>query len=70
MYNITCLFNERIIVPSIPGFGYSTPLTKTIDAAETAQYFDALMRFIHNDQDCEYFIHGNLYKYLLYNQFY
>ena len=48
-----------IIVPSIPGYGYSTPLTKPVDAFETSQYFDALMRFVHNDPKVEYFIHGN-----------
>jgi hypothetical protein len=46
-----------IIVPSIPGFGFSTPLTKPIDYIDTAMLFDALMRFVHSE-DVEYFIHG------------
>jgi hypothetical protein len=44
-------------VPSIPGYGYSTPLKKPVDVVDTAQYFDALMRFLHGN-DCEYFAHG------------
>ena len=47
-----------IVVPSIPGFGYSTPLERPIDAIDSAQYFDALMRFIHNDPNVTYFVHG------------
>ena len=47
-----------IVVPSIPGFGYSTPLDKLIDSVETAQYFDALMRFVNKDENTQYFIHG------------
>lgn len=47
-----------IIVPSIPGYGYSTPLRRPFDVVDTAQYFDALMRFVHNDADSEYFVHG------------
>lgn len=46
-----------IIVPSIPGYGYSTPLKKPFDFIDTAQYFDALMRFVHNE-NVQYFIHG------------
>jgi microsomal epoxide hydrolase len=47
-----------IIVPSIPGYGYSTPLNKKIDIIDTAQLFDALMRHIHSNDDCKYFVHG------------
>lgn len=47
-----------IVVPSIPGFGYSTPLDKPFDAVDAAQNFDALMRFIHDDQNVTYYIHG------------
>ncbi len=47
-----------IVVPSLPGYGYSTPLTKNADQLDTAQYFDALMRFIHDDPNCRYFVHG------------
>jgi juvenile hormone epoxide hydrolase len=47
-----------IIVPSIPGYGYSTPLNKPLDTIDTAHYFDALMRFIHNETQLEYFVHG------------
>jgi hypothetical protein len=47
-----------IIVPSIPGYGYSTPLTKPVDQVETAQLFDALMRFVHGDSNCQYYLHG------------
>jgi juvenile hormone epoxide hydrolase len=46
-----------IIVPSIPGYGYSTPLSKIVDTVDTARYFDALMRYIHGDS-VKYFIHG------------
>lgn len=47
-----------IIIPSIPGFGYSTPLDKPIDAVDTAQYFDALIRLVNNDENVKYFVHG------------
>ena len=46
-----------IIIPSIPGYGYSTPLNKPVDILETAQLFDALMRYIHGE-NCEYYVHG------------
>jgi microsomal epoxide hydrolase len=48
----------NIIVPSIPGYGYSTPLNRPFDYVDTAQYFDALMRLIHGD-NVQYFMHGN-----------
>ena len=48
-----------IIVPSIPGYGYSTPLRKPVDQVETAQLFDAMMRFVHHDSNCQYYVHGN-----------
>ena len=47
-----------IIVPTIPGYGYSTPLDRPLDSTDTAQLFDALMRFTHGDENCRYFIHG------------
>jgi microsomal epoxide hydrolase len=34
----------KIIVPSIPGYGYSTPLNRIVDFADTAFLFDAIMR--------------------------
>ena len=34
----------KIIVPSIPGYGYSTPLNHVVDIADTAILFDAIMR--------------------------
>lgn len=34
----------RIFVPSIPGYGYSTPLRRVVDCVDTALLFDALMR--------------------------
>ena len=46
-----------IIVPSIPGYGYSTPLNKPVDILETSQLFDALMRYVHGES-CEYYVHG------------
>jgi len=46
-----------IVVPSIPGYGYSVPLTKPVDVFETARLNDALMRKLFGD-DVEYFIHG------------
>lgn len=52
-----------IIVPSIPGFGLSTPLYKSIDSVETAQYFDALLRFVNNDENTEYFVHGIFFNF-------
>ena len=51
-------YSFDITVPSIPGFGYSTPLDKPIDVPDTAQHFDALMRFIHDNDNVEYYIHG------------
>ena len=35
----------RIYVPSIPGYGFSTPLKRMVDLPDTALLFDALMRF-------------------------
>jgi microsomal epoxide hydrolase len=46
-----------IIVPSIPGYGYSTPLNKIFDTVDAALYFDAMMRYIHGE-DVKYFVHG------------
>lgn len=34
----------RIFVPSIPGYGYSTPLKRILTSADTAFLFDAIMR--------------------------
>lgn len=50
-----------IIIPSIPGYGYSTPLDKPLDTTDTAMLFDALMRHLHCDQ-AHYFIHGEVFK--------
>jgi pimeloyl-ACP methyl ester carboxylesterase len=46
-----------IVVPTIPGFGYSTPLNRVFEGVDTALHFDALMRYIHGE-DCQYFAHG------------
>lgn len=51
----------NIIVPSIPGYGYSMPLNRPFDYVDTAQHFDALMRLIHGE-DVQYFAHGIFYK--------
>jgi hypothetical protein len=34
----------KIFVPSIPGYGYSTPLNRVVDTIDTAILFDAIMR--------------------------
>jgi hypothetical protein len=60
----------EIIVPSIPGYGYSIPLTRPLDAVDTAQYFDALMRYLFNDNNCQYFIHGVSFKNLILKYFF
>ncbi len=44
-----------IIVPSIPGYGYSTPLDRPIDVQDTAQLFDAMMRYLHGE-NVKYFV--------------
>ena len=46
-----------MIIIIIYDAGYSTPLKKPFDFIDTAQYFDALMRFVHNE-NVQYFIHG------------
>lgn len=46
-----------IVVPNIPGYGFSVPLDKPVDTIETAQLFDALMRHLHGE-NCKYFVHG------------
>ena len=46
-----------IIVPSIPGYGYSSPLDRPFDVTDTALLFDALMRFTHGE-NVKYFVHG------------
>lgn len=46
-----------IIVASIPGYGFSSPLTKPINVYEAAILFDALMRHIYNE-NVKYLIHG------------
>jgi hypothetical protein len=48
-----------IIVPTIPGFGYSMPLNKPFDPVEAGLSFDALMRYIHGEK-IEYYIHGEV----------
>ena len=47
----------NIVVPSIPGFGYSNPNNKIVDPLDTALLFDALIRFLHGEK-AAYFIHG------------
>ena len=37
----------KIIVPSIPGYGYSTPLNHVVDYVDTAFLFDAIMRLFN-----------------------
>ena len=34
----------KIIVPSIPGYGYSTPLNRVVDLVDSSILFDAIMR--------------------------
>jgi hypothetical protein len=51
-----------IIVPSIPGYIYSAPLDRPIDAQDTAQLFDALMRYLHGE-NAFYFVHGKITVY-------
>jgi hypothetical protein len=46
-----------IIVPSIPGYGFSTPLNRPFDYVDASQYYDALMRLVHGE-NVQYFIHG------------
>lgn len=46
-----------IIVPSIPGYGYSTPLNRPFDAADVARVYDALMRHLFGE-NCVYYVHG------------
>ena len=50
-------YSFDIVVPSIPGYGFSTPLNKPLDIIHAAQYFDAIMRLLHGESS-EYFIHG------------
>lgn len=50
-------YNYDIIVPTIPGYGYSTPLDRPLDTSDTAFIFDGLMRFLHGEKAL-YFIHG------------
>ena len=46
-----------IVVPSIPGYGYSTPLDRPLDSTDAALLFDAIMRYLHGE-NCKYNIHG------------
>lgn len=46
-----------IIIPSIPGYGYSSPLNEPVTLLEVSRYFDALMRSTHGES-VQYFIHG------------
>jgi microsomal epoxide hydrolase len=46
-----------IIVPSMPGFAYSTPLTKIFDLFDIARTYDGLMRHLFGENS-RYFIHG------------
>ena len=50
-------YSLDIVVPSIPGYHFSTPLNKPIDAIDTAILFDGLMRFLHGE-NCFYYAHG------------
>lgn len=50
-------FNYDIVVPTIPGYGFSTPLEQPMDTTDTAFIFDALMRFLHGEK-VRYFVHG------------
>ena len=48
-----------IVVPSLPGFGYSTPLHVPLSHVNMARYIDALLRYLHAYNDTlEYAIHG------------
>jgi hypothetical protein len=47
-----------IIVPTIPGYGYSTSLDRPLDTLDTAQLFDGIMRYSHGES-VKYFVHGN-----------
>ncbi|CAF0742827.1 unnamed protein product [Brachionus calyciflorus] len=47
----------NIIVPSIPGYGYSNPTEKVLDAFDTAMFYDAIMR-LENGENTEYYVHG------------
>ena len=46
-----------ILVPSIPGYDYSTPLNEKFNVVDTARLYDALMRHLFGDE-CKYFVHG------------
>jgi hypothetical protein len=46
-----------IVVPSIPGYAFSTPLKKPNDVVDTARLYDGLMRHLFGN-DCKYFVHG------------
>ncbi|RNA14864.1 epoxide hydrolase 1 [Brachionus plicatilis] len=46
-----------IVVPSIPGYHFSTPLNKKHNPVDTSLIFDGLMRFILGEKT-RYFIHG------------
>lgn len=46
-----------IVIPSIPGYLFSTPLRKRVNTIDTAFLFDALMRLLHGE-DCRYLTYG------------
>ena len=47
----------NIVVPSIPGYHFSTPLDKKHNPVDSSLVFDGLMRYIFGEQT-RYFIHG------------
>ena len=49
-----------LIIPSLPGYLYSTPLSKPVDTFDTALLLDALMRSLFNDENCTYYVHGEV----------
>lgn len=50
-------FSFDIIIPSIPGYGYSTPLNRPHDYIDCARLFDGLMRYVHGETT-SYYVHG------------
>ena len=45
-----------ILVPSMPGYGYSAPLRVSLSNVHIGRYFDALVRHLHGGSS--YYIHG------------
>jgi pimeloyl-ACP methyl ester carboxylesterase len=46
-----------IVVPTIPGYGFSSPLDRPVARTETAMLYDALMRYLHGTE-INYSVHG------------